>query len=135
MRLKSKIIFFLCFMLFIACEGKNDYSCNDIQVIEIENKWYDLNGGLEKISITDTTSIKYICERLQNLPLKNQHTPISYNNGRIDIVINRRVYNLVITVNNGNLYRSADGTFVKDDSLTDHIVKMLEIKNLRRDKK
>ena len=109
-------------------------SCNNTDVckekkIVIENKWFEENGGLQNIIVSNQEDIKFICARIHNFE-QGERVRIAYSYGYIEIILNKvKTVQAIFTYNNGVVYRVSPGKYIYDEELTKRILKLLRIKN------
>ncbi|MBL3547936.1 hypothetical protein [Chryseobacterium sp. KMC2] len=114
----------LVFLIFIGC--KNTSSECKTDAIQIENRWYDKNGGIDYLDVKDKKDITFICSRINNFP-EGKDVRIAYSYGYIDIYLNDRKIQAIFTVRNGVVYRVGIGKYAYDEALTKRIMKLLRI--------
>lgn len=120
----SFLLIFFILNIFTGCIN-TPVECKNAQ-IEIENRWFSENGGVDHLEIKDKKDISFICSRINNFK-QGKDVRISYNHGYLTIFLNKRKIDMIFTVRNGVVYRVGVGKYVYDEALTKRIMKLLNI--------
>lgn len=120
----SFLLIFFILSIFIGCKN-TPVECKNAK-IEIENRWFSENGGIDRLEIKDKRDISFICTKINNFP-QGKDVRISYNYGYLTIFLNNRKTDMIFTVRNGVVYRVDVGKYVYDEALTKRIMKLLNI--------
>lgn len=126
MKRKNKFIVavLFIFLIFAGCKN-NSVECNTAS-IQIENRWYDENGGIDYLDVKDKKDILFICSRINNFR-EGKEVRVSYNHGYLTIFLNNQKKDMLFTIRNGVVYRVGVGKYVYDEPLTKHIMKLMKI--------
>ncbi|MCE3074185.1 SPRY domain-containing protein [Chryseobacterium gwangjuense] len=112
------------FIFLISCKNKS-LECNATN-IEIENRWYEYNGGIDNLKVKDKNDLIFICKRVNQFS-KGEEVRVSHNHGYLTIFLNGQKIDMIFTVKNGVVYSVDVGRYVYDEELTNHIMKMMKI--------
>lgn len=112
-------------LMFLMCCKNKSVDCNNAD-IEIENRWYEYNGGLDNLKITDARDLTFICNRINQFS-EGKEVRTSYNQGYLTIFLNGRKIDMIFTVKNGVVYNVGIGKYVYDEELTNYIMKRMMI--------
>lgn len=128
MERENNFLALVLLMLFAVISCKNtSIECEDVQ-IEIENRWYNENRGLDYLVVNNKKDISFMCSRITNFP-DGKEIQVSYNHGYLTIFFNNRKVDVIFTVRNGVIYRVGIGKYVYDEALTKRIMKLMKITN------
>lgn len=125
---RNRIILLFIFFISICFSGckKHHLACKTAK-ISIENRWSDLNGGLDYLNVKNDVDVNFICKRINDFS-RGEEVRISYSYGDIDIYMDHIKIQAIFTYKNGVVYRVGAGKYVHDEALTQRIIKLMKIK-------
>ncbi|SDQ81068.1 hypothetical protein SAMN05421664_2682 [Chryseobacterium soldanellicola] len=122
-----KFIYILLISAFIICCKNKPKECNTAE-LQIENRWYEFNGGIKNLNIKNRNDIIFICKKINQFS-EGEEVMVNYNYGYITIFINNQKIDMIFTVKNGVVYNVGVGKYVYDEELTNRIMKLMKINN------